>query len=140
MTHYKYLIIGGGMTADCAVRGIRQLDGEGSIGLIGEEPYPPYDRAPLSKGLWRRDSAEDIWRNTQEQGVTRDIGRAICSEQVKNGSIQVAHLDTLRSRFEDVKWSNGWVQTNLRVDSRRQNLRICRHFVVRSAGLEPATF
>jgi hypothetical protein len=111
MTHYKYLIIGGGMTADCAVRGIRQLDGEGSIGLIGEEPYPPYDRAPLSKGLWRRDSAEDIWRNTQEQGVTRDIGRAICSEQVKNGSIQVAHLDTLRSRFEDVKWSNGWYRS-----------------------------
>ena len=31
MTHYKYLIIGGGMTADAAVRGIRQLDGEGSI-------------------------------------------------------------------------------------------------------------
>ena len=69
MTHYKYLIIGGGMTADAAVRGIRQLDGEGSIGLIGEEPYPPYDRPPLSKGLWRGDSADDIWRNTHEQGV-----------------------------------------------------------------------
>jgi NADPH-dependent 2,4-dienoyl-CoA reductase/sulfur reductase-like enzyme len=69
VTHYKYLIIGGGMTADAAVGGIRQLDGEGSIGLIGEEPYPPYDRPPLSKGLWRGDSADDIWRNTHEQGV-----------------------------------------------------------------------
>jgi 3-phenylpropionate/trans-cinnamate dioxygenase ferredoxin reductase subunit len=74
VTHYKYLIIGGGMTADAAVRGIRQLDGEGSIGLIGEEPYPPYDRPPLSKGLWRGDSAEGIWRNTQEHGVEVHLG------------------------------------------------------------------
>ena len=51
MVHYRYLIVGGGMTAHAAVRGIRQLDGEGSIGLIGEEPYPPYDRPPLSTGL-----------------------------------------------------------------------------------------
>ena len=74
MTHYKYLIIGGGMTADAAVRGIRQLDGEGSIGLVGEEPYPPYDRPPLSKGLWRGNSIEDIWRNIQEQGVEVHLG------------------------------------------------------------------
>jgi 3-phenylpropionate/trans-cinnamate dioxygenase ferredoxin reductase component len=74
VTHYKYLIIGGGMTADAAVRGIRQLDGEGPIGLVGEEPYPPYDRPPLSKGLWRGDSIEDIWRNIQEQGVDVHLG------------------------------------------------------------------
>jgi 3-phenylpropionate/trans-cinnamate dioxygenase ferredoxin reductase component len=74
VTHYKYLIIGGGMTADAAVRGIRQLDGEGSIGLIGQEPYPPYDRPPLSKGLWRGDSVEDIWRNIQEQSVEVHLG------------------------------------------------------------------
>jgi 3-phenylpropionate/trans-cinnamate dioxygenase ferredoxin reductase component len=74
VTHYKYLIIGGGMTADAAVGGIRQLDGEGSIGLIGEEPYPPYDRPPLSKGLWRGDSIEDIRRNIQGQGVEVHLG------------------------------------------------------------------
>jgi 3-phenylpropionate/trans-cinnamate dioxygenase ferredoxin reductase component len=74
VTHYKYLIIGGGMTADAAVGGIRQLDGEGSIGLIGEEPYPSYDRPPLSKGLWRGDSIKDIWRNIQEQGVEVHLG------------------------------------------------------------------
>lgn len=51
MPHYTYLIIGGGMTADAAVHGIRQRDAHSSIGLISAESDPPYDRPPLSKGL-----------------------------------------------------------------------------------------
>ena len=47
MTHYKYLLIGGGMAADAAVRGIRKIDPDGSIGLIGEEIDPP---GPLVNG------------------------------------------------------------------------------------------
>jgi hypothetical protein len=43
MKHYKYLIVGGGMTADSAVRGIRELDGAGSIGLLSAETVGPYD-------------------------------------------------------------------------------------------------
>lgn len=46
MQHYKYLIVGGGMTADSAVRGIRELDGTGSIGLISADTVGPYDRPP----------------------------------------------------------------------------------------------
>ena len=38
MKHYTYLIIGGGMTADSAVQGIRENDAKGSIGLISREP------------------------------------------------------------------------------------------------------
>jgi hypothetical protein len=34
MPNYKYLIIGGGMTSDAAVAGIRQVDPTGSIGMI----------------------------------------------------------------------------------------------------------
>ena len=47
MPTYSYLIVGGGMTADAAVAGIRQVDSAGSIGLIGDEFNPPYDRPPL---------------------------------------------------------------------------------------------
>jgi NADPH-dependent 2,4-dienoyl-CoA reductase/sulfur reductase-like enzyme len=50
--HYQYLIIGGGMTAHAAIGGIREVDPDGTIGLISAEPYPPYDRPPLTKGLW----------------------------------------------------------------------------------------
>jgi len=53
MTHYPYLIIGGGMTAHAAVQGLRSVDDRGAIAVIGGEPTPPYARPPLSKALWR---------------------------------------------------------------------------------------
>lgn len=77
MTHYTYLIIGGGMTADAAVRGIREIDEEGSIGLISEEADPPYNRPPLSKGLWTGQSLDTIWRNTDEVGVDLHLERRV---------------------------------------------------------------
>ena len=49
MPHYRYLIVGDGMTAAAAIGGIREADPSGSVGLIGAESHPPYDRPPLSK-------------------------------------------------------------------------------------------
>jgi 3-phenylpropionate/trans-cinnamate dioxygenase ferredoxin reductase subunit len=77
MPDYKYLIIGGGMTADSAVRGIRKVDTQGSIGLISAEPNPPYDRPPLTKGLWKGKPEEDIWRQTEDRQVDTHLGRRI---------------------------------------------------------------
>jgi len=74
MKHYKYLIIGGGLTGDAATRGIRELDAEGSIGLIGMESAPPYMRPNLSKGLWKGRPIEKIWRKTEERGEL-NLGR-----------------------------------------------------------------
>jgi 3-phenylpropionate/trans-cinnamate dioxygenase ferredoxin reductase component len=67
MKHYKYLIIGGGLAGDGATRGIRELDTEGSIGVISMEPDPPYMRPHLSKNLWKGSSVEKIWRKTEER-------------------------------------------------------------------------
>ena len=75
MAHYPYLILGGGMAADAAVRGIRELDAVRPIGLIGEETDPPYARPPLSKGLWKGDPLESVWRTTAEHGVDLLLGR-----------------------------------------------------------------
>jgi 3-phenylpropionate/trans-cinnamate dioxygenase ferredoxin reductase subunit len=47
MPNYKYLILGGGMTADAAVRGIREIDRLGSIGVLSSEACAPYNRPPL---------------------------------------------------------------------------------------------
>ncbi len=70
MPQYTYLIIGGGMTADAAVNGIRREDSSGNIGILSNEPDPPYNRPPLSKGLWKGMEEKFIWRNTESQDVT----------------------------------------------------------------------
>ncbi len=87
MKSYKYLIIGAGMTADAAVRGIRELDAGGSIGLIGIENDPPYDRPPLSKGLWKGKPIERIWRDTQTMGVELNLGRRVTTLNVDDLSV-----------------------------------------------------
>lgn len=69
MNEFKYLIVGGGMAADSAAKGIRSVDNGGNIGMITDEPDPPYDRPPLSKGLWKGKSVEKIWRKTEARGV-----------------------------------------------------------------------
>ena len=75
MERYKYLIVGGGMTADAAVSGIREADTGGAIGLLSLEENAPYNRPPLSKGLWKGESPDSIWRGTEKQGVTLHLGR-----------------------------------------------------------------
>jgi 3-phenylpropionate/trans-cinnamate dioxygenase ferredoxin reductase subunit len=75
MVSYKYLIIGGGMAADSAVKGIRIVDPDGTIGLISQEEDPPYNRPPLSKGLWTGKAIESIWRGTADAGATLHLGR-----------------------------------------------------------------
>jgi 3-phenylpropionate/trans-cinnamate dioxygenase ferredoxin reductase component len=72
---YKYLIVGGGMTADSAVKGIRKVDANGTIGLISQEEDPPYNRPPLSKALWKGKDLESIWRGTAEAGAALHLGR-----------------------------------------------------------------
>lgn len=63
------------MAADAAARGIRELDADGDIGVLCEEPDPPYSRPPLSKGLWKGEAEDGIWRNTAKAGVTLHLGK-----------------------------------------------------------------
>jgi NADPH-dependent 2,4-dienoyl-CoA reductase/sulfur reductase-like enzyme len=89
MPNYTYLIVGGGMTADAAVHGIRDVDPSGSIGVLSAERHPPYDRPPLSKGLWKGKPLESIWRKTESQGVKLHLGRT------------ARHLDPQNRRVTD---------------------------------------
>lgn len=77
MTNYHYLIIGGGMTAAAAVAGIREVDSTGTIGIISAEQDSPYNRPPLSKGLWKDTALDTIWRTIDYPGVEIHLGRAI---------------------------------------------------------------
>ena len=77
MPSYKYLIIGGGMTADAAITGIREVDSNGSIGLISAEAHPPYNRPPLSKGLWKGKPLESIFRQASKENAQIHLGTNI---------------------------------------------------------------
>src|SRR5262252_9878881 len=87
MKNYKYLIIGGGMTADSAVSNIRKIDSKGSIALISSESDPPYDRPPLTKGLWKDKPLESVWRETKKHQVDLLLGRNVISIDAKNKSV-----------------------------------------------------
>jgi NADPH-dependent 2,4-dienoyl-CoA reductase/sulfur reductase-like enzyme len=58
---YKYVIAGGGLAGASAIAGIREVDRDGAILLIGGENHLPYDRPPLTKKLWfGKQKLEDI--------------------------------------------------------------------------------
>jgi NADPH-dependent 2,4-dienoyl-CoA reductase/sulfur reductase-like enzyme len=77
MAAYRYLIVGGGMTADAACRGIRDHDADGTIGLFGSERHDPYARPPLSKGLWTGKEESSVFRGTPEFDVDLHLGQRI---------------------------------------------------------------
>jgi NADPH-dependent 2,4-dienoyl-CoA reductase/sulfur reductase-like enzyme len=52
VTRYEYVIVGGGMIADAAAKGIRELDPDSAILVLGDEPDEPYTRPALSKLIW----------------------------------------------------------------------------------------
>ena len=100
MKHYRYLIIGGGMTAAAALEGIREVDAAGSIGLLTTDTHPPYDRPPLSKSLWKGESTvAQITRKTPKQ-VDLHLGCTIqtldlATKQVSDGQGEVYSFEKL---------------------------------------------
>jgi NADPH-dependent 2,4-dienoyl-CoA reductase/sulfur reductase-like enzyme len=108
---YRYLIVGGGMTADAACRGIRDHDRDGSIGLFSAEPHEPYARPPLSKGLWSGKDEASIFRGTPDLGVDVVRGRQIVSLDLAGHS---ATDDTGASHtFEKVLLATGGTPRSL---------------------------
>ena len=105
MKSYRYLIVGGGMTADAAARAIREVDSTGSIGIISDDPHPPYNRPPLSKGLWKGDDPEKVvWRGTasgilisDDQAKTeKAVGNAIQDMAKQNRKLRAKEANKKR--------------------------------------------
>ena len=87
MTAFKYLIIGGGMTADSAVQGIREIDPTGSIGVVSTDTDPPYDRPPLTKGLWKDKTIDSIWRTAAKEQAKLHLKRTVTSIDLQNKKV-----------------------------------------------------
>ncbi len=73
MKSYEYVIVGGGMTSAAAVDGIREIDAKSSILLISSDSVPPYNRPPLSKGLWKGKDPESIWRHAEGKEIDLEL-------------------------------------------------------------------
>lgn len=68
-----YLLIGAGTASFAAFRAIRSSDPTAKVLVIGEEPYKPYMRPPLSKELWLSDDAPKTLSFKQWNGRERSI-------------------------------------------------------------------
>ncbi len=77
MPSYRYLIVGGGMSAAAAAEAVRDTDPDGEIGLVGVEDVAPYDRPPLSKGLWFGKDPTEVFRALPDDGLTLHLGRRV---------------------------------------------------------------
>jgi 3-phenylpropionate/trans-cinnamate dioxygenase ferredoxin reductase component len=72
-----YLIVGGGMTAAAAAKGIREHDPVGTIAIVSDEPHPPYKRPWLSKKLWAGGDEAKVWVDLPDVELVK--GRQIVS-------------------------------------------------------------
>jgi NADPH-dependent 2,4-dienoyl-CoA reductase/sulfur reductase-like enzyme len=111
MISTRYLIVGGGMTGDAAVKGIREQDVDGSIALVGGELHPPYARPPLSKKLWSGGDEAKIWRGTDGAGADLRLGRRIVALDVD-----------ARTATDDVGETYAWERVLLATGSRPRTI------------------
>ncbi|HEX5353485.1 MAG TPA: FAD-dependent oxidoreductase [Rhodanobacteraceae bacterium] len=72
---FDYLIIGAGMAGEAAAQALRDADASASIGLLGNETHPPYDRPPLTKKLWKDGKEDDIWRPIDKAHADLQLSR-----------------------------------------------------------------
>jgi len=93
MNKYKYLIVGTGMIGDAAVRGIRELDPNGSVGMIGNKTDMPYARPPLSKGLWKDSSFEKVWLGTDKLNIELHLRCQVAELNPASKSLRDNHGD-----------------------------------------------
>ena len=93
MARSTYLIVGGGMAANAAVRGIREVDETGTITIVGAEIDPPYKRPWLSKGLWQGKSLDKVWSNTEKKGAELRLDRMVTELDLNAREVTDDHGD-----------------------------------------------
>ena len=69
-----FVIVGGNLTGGAAVSTLRDQGFDGRIVVVGEEPHPPYERPPLSKGYLRgQESFDDALLRPHEWYGQNDV-------------------------------------------------------------------
>ncbi len=72
--NYRYVVVGSGLAGASAADGIREVDPEGPVLVLGREHDLPYHRPPLSKALWLgKKTVEEIFLHDREFYQERGI-------------------------------------------------------------------
>ncbi len=103
------------MTADAAVRGIRELDRDSAIRILSAEPYAPYARPPLTKALWKGEPLDSIWKHTEEHGVDLVLGTRAAKLDVAQK--QVTDERGVGHRYDRLLLATGGVPRHLPGDN-----------------------
>lgn len=119
MTHFDVAIVGAGHGGAQAAIQLRQLGFAGSIGLIGAEPEPPYERPPLSKEYFAGEKEfermlirpEAFWR---ERNVHLLPGTRIVS--VDPAATTLAAADGRTIGYGTLVWAAGGTPRRLRCE------------------------
>ena len=149
-----FVIVGGGQAAAQAVQTLRQHRFGGTITLVGDEPYPPYQRPPLSKSyLAGALERERLFLRPrafyEDSGVELELG--IRAMRVDPGASQVTLEDDRVLRYDGLMLATGsrvrrlripgadlrgvhYVRTVADVDSILADLQTSRQLVVVGGG------
>lgn len=110
MTHFDVLIVGAGHAGSQVAISLRQLDFNGSIGIVGDEPDPPYERPPLSKDYLQQGKDFDrilirpaeFWAN---QRITMILGRRVVTVDAE--AQQIITEDGVTLSYDSLVWAAG---------------------------------
>ncbi len=95
MTEKGVVIVGAGQAGYSAAAKLRSLGYEGPVTLVGEEPYPPYQRPPLSKAyLMGEMEAERLHLRAPsfygEQDIVLELGHAVTGIDPQQRSLDIS--------------------------------------------------
>jgi len=105
VSNSRYLIAGGGIAAASAIRGIREIDADGSISVIAAESDPPYRRPWLSKKLWQGKSLKRAFYDLDESGAVFHHG--VTAESLEPASRVVVDSQGNRHHYEQLLIATG---------------------------------
>lgn len=94
---YDFVIIGGGMVADAAAKGIREQGSTGSIAILSEEATAPFPRPALSKKLWTDPDfglADAALGTVEKTGARLHLGSAVVRVDPAAKTVSTASGDT----------------------------------------------